>query len=336
MRFSKYFILLFIVSLFSFACSELQNDIVTPSKVSVHGANVMLKTAPSFHGKVLTNNNFDGCKTCHASNLKGGTAKVDCTTSNCHPGIPVHTANIMNPTSNQFHGKFIENDNWSMSKCTQCHGDNYNGGLVSPTCYSCHKNPGGPEACNTCHGDFSNVLLIAPPRSLSNAIATTDASVGAHTNHLRNTKVGATVACNECHVIPSSLNSAGHLDGIPKAEVKFGTLSNTGNVLGTYNSSTSTCSNTYCHGNFNFTKAGSTYPFAYTADKMSGNNFTPQWNKVDGTQAKCGSCHGLPPVGHMASELKACVTCHQGIVDSRGNIVDATKHINGKINVFGN
>jgi hypothetical protein len=57
---------------------------------------------------------------------------------------------------------------------------------------------------------------------------------------------------------------------------------------------------------------------------------------VDGTQATCGSCHNLPPIGHVEANITACSTCHQGIVDSDGNIIDTDKHINGEKNVFGN
>ena len=57
---------------------------------------------------------------------------------------------------------------------------------------------------------------------------------------------------------------------------------------------------------FRFQKATSQWSFAYTADKMEGENFQPTWNKVDGTQAACGTCHGLPPRGHMDADLKAC------------------------------
>ncbi len=69
---------------------------------------------------------------------------------------------------------------------------------------------------------------------------------------------------------------------------------------------------------------------------MVGNNFSAKWNQVDGSQAECGSCHGLPPTGHQASTLTACVNCHIGVVDNQGNIIDKTKHINGVKNVFGN
>jgi nitrate/TMAO reductase-like tetraheme cytochrome c subunit len=80
---------------------------------------------------------------------------------------------------------------------------------------------------------------------------------------------------------------------------------------------------------------------------MTGNNFNPIWNKVDGTQAECGSCHGqwewdesiqdsiltsIAPVGHRTDfEGLTCYNCHLLVVDQNDNIIDPTKHINGQI-----
>jgi hypothetical protein len=38
----------------------------------------------------------------------------------------------------------------------------------------------------------------------------------------------------------------------------------------------------------------------------------------------------------MPATIEFCGTCHTGIVDAEGNIIDTDKHINGEINVFGN
>lgn len=338
MRYTKFYLtIVLILSLIITSCSEIQDEITPPEKVSVHGIDFMKKSSENFHGKKLVNGSMESCKDCHSQNYSGGTAQVSCSSNNCHPGITVHTANIMNPNSAEFHGSFIAARAWNMSQCTQCHGSNYGGGLVSPTCNSCHKNPNGPEACNTCHGDFGNIQRIAPPRDLNRGISTTSPSVGAHTAHLYTPQIGAAVLCNECHKVPGGLYTTGHVnDGTPKAEVIFGSLSNKGSVTTSYDFSSNKCSNSYCHGNFKFAKANSSYPFAYTEDFMVGRNFSPDWKKVDGTQAACGTCHGLPPTGHMAAELRACATCHQGVVDAQGKIIDKTKHINGQINVFGN
>ncbi len=345
-----YFLFLLLTGLIAAGCSELRDDIVVPTKVGTHGPEVLLKSSASFHGKILMNNtagdNFYGCRQCHSSDLNGGTAKVSCASTDCHSSISIHAvavADVKNPASGNFHGKYIAKNNWNMKDCTKCHGANYAGGVSSPTCNNCHKNSGGPEACNTCHGDFANTNQVAPPKALNNATATTDPGVGAHTIHLTGLTAMNNVACSECHTVPTSLYAAGHLDNSQKAEVIFGNFTNSGVSKASYNFSNNTCANTYCHGNFEFSKANSNYPFIYTADKMTGTNYSPKWTKVDGTEGKCGTCHGLPPAGHQPAELKACSTCHPGIVKEvivnkvlTLEIADKSKHINGKINVFGN
>lgn len=323
-----------IASVAFFSCSDIQEEITPPSKVSIHGSDVMKKTSSEFHGRKLMDGKMESCKLCHASDYSGGTAQTSCRT--CHSSITVHTTDIMNFSSSKFHGKFIAGINWDMSKCTQCHGDTYAGGIVSPSCKTCHDQAAGPEACNTCHGDFTKPTSVAPPRALNYAVSTEDPGVGAHQLHLINVEIGSNVLCNECHHVPGGFKSAGHIDDSPKAEVIFGSFTSQGGANPVYNFSDNKCSNTYCHGNFKFAKANSEYPFIYTEEFMIGNNYSPKWNKVDGTEAKCGTCHGLPPTGHQEAELRSCATCHTGVVDERGNIIDNTKHINGQINVFGN
>lgn len=307
------------------------------SAINVHQAGILTPSSPEFHGKYPLTNGFTDCQQCHGEDFAGGSISPSCT--NCHAGISVHQDGIITPSSPDFHGKYIASSYWNLQNCSQCHGTNYAGGTQSPTCLTCHNQPSGPEACNTCHGVFNDPSKIAPPQDLSGNSLTTNKGVGAHEKHLYTNTNGMTVECATCHVVPQSLNSFGHLDGNLPAEVNLSGLA-ISNVASnaSYNSSNFTCANTYCHGNFEFNKADAlvNYQFAYTGDKMLGTNRSVVWNKVDGSEAVCGSCHGLPPVGHMASTLTACVNCHQGIVDNQGNIVDKTKHINGVKNVFGN
>lgn len=261
--------------------------------------------------------------------------------------ISLHKEGVNNPSSPNFHGKLVAQMNWDLKYCQQCHAVNYTGGTANVSCLECHKQPGGPEACNTCHGDFANPLQIAPPRDLSGGISETSRGVGAHTKHLGGQSIGSAVECSVCHTIPRGFSDAGHIDGSPSAEIIFtglavkGTASNNQPV---YNYNQISCSNTYCHGNFSFSKSESSYPFAYSQDAMIGNNSNPIWNVVDGTYLKCNSCHGKSetdpsPIGHINSSLtdlnnNPCANCHPGVVDYQGQIIDKEKHINGKINVF--
>lgn len=254
------------------------------------------------------------------------------------PELALHNDGIINPTSPNFHGKIISDANWDMKQCQQCHGSNYYGGTAEASCYDCHTQPGGPEACNTCHGTFADPLKSAPPRALDGSILTSSPGVGAHTAHLYENNLGKEILCATCHTLPSSFSSVSHLGTDNKSEIVFGELAIHSGVNPNYSFTNNTCSDTYCHGNFIFYRdsADATRRFAYTAATMKGSNVTVKWNQVDGTQAVCGSCHGLPPIGHMSSALTGCVNCHQGVVDNQGKIIDKTKHMNGIKNVFGN
>ena len=223
MNYKKYYLLITAILGFAlFSCSDVRNDITPPSKVTVHGSEVLVKASPSFHGRQLVDGSMESCKLCHASDLSGGTAGVGCNTTNCHPAINVHTAGFKTVGNPAFHGRYIANSNWNMAQCSQCHGSDYTGGVASPSCTKCHTESGGPEACNTCHGDFANASSAAPPQALDNATETTDPGVGAHQAHLNPNDLMTTIECNECHIVPSKFSSAGHIDNTPHAEVTFG------------------------------------------------------------------------------------------------------------------
>lgn len=333
MRYSKfYFTLIMVLGLIFFSCSDLQQDITLPSKVSVHGVNVYNPSSATYHGLSVKEKTLESCKQCHASNFSGGIAGVNCL--KCHEAVDVHKEGILDHDSEAFHGDYVGEKGWNLSICSQCHGKQYQGGVAAVACIKCHTNPGGPEACNTCHGNFNDPTKIAPPRDLEDGTETTESGVGAHSAHLYNVKFTSNVKCSDCHIVPVSYSAVGHIDNSEGAELTFGKISNYEIGSATYDNGTLKCSNTYCHGGFAFNKSNSQYQSFYTADKIEGNNLQPIWNKVDGTQAECGSCHGLPPKGHIESDLKSCATCHIGVVDKYGKIIDATKHMDGKINVF--
>ncbi|HKK43819.1 MAG TPA: CxxxxCH/CxxCH domain-containing protein [Bacteroidales bacterium] len=262
----------------------------------------------------------------------GGCSDVRKDISTTAPVVSAHKVGNLNVNSPDFHGNVVRLNNWSMKECQQCHSADYSGGNTGASCFKCHTSAEGPEACNTCHGDFKDASKIAPPRDTKGNTANTADGVGAHQNHLYTNTLGKKVECSDCHVVPASLGATGHIDSPLPAEVNFSGLADTNIATNaTFDPATLTCSNVYCHGNFEFKKADAdpTNQFAYTSDKMVGNNFSPVWNKVDGTQAKCGTCHGLPPTGHIQTPITACYLCHQGVVDEMGNIIDKDKHING-------
>ncbi len=252
--------------------------------------------------------------------------------------VEVHKDGFLNPNSTNFHGDYIKNHNWNLKECQQCHASDYSGGLTKSSCNTCHTNPGGPEACNTCHGNFADPTRIAPPKDISGNTATTNKSVGAHEKHLYANSLSV-VQCQDCHTVPASVFAAGHLDSNLPAEVNMNNVA-VANIASNamYDFNSATCGNTYCHGNFEFTRATAAPQdtFIFVSDKMVGNNNTVSWTQVDGTQAQCGSCHGssesIAPVGHLPVPINACFNCHGDVVDAEGNIIDKTKHANGIIN----
>ncbi|MFA6599115.1 MAG: CxxxxCH/CxxCH domain-containing protein [Ignavibacteriaceae bacterium] len=312
------------------------------STIDVHKSGIIDPSSPNFHGKYPLKNGFTDCKTCHGDNFAGGNNSVACTT--CHSTITVHKDGIVTPSSPNFHGNFLKANGWNINACASCHSSNFSGGTQSPSCKTsgCHTSAQGPAACNTCHGDFNNPSQIAPPKDLDGNTVSTSPGVGAHTKHLAAFANGGSLACSECHTVPSDVNSAGHLGSDGKAEINFGTFSN---KLGgsSYDFTTNKCANTYCHGNFEFKKSdasSSTAQLQYTSDKMVGNNRSPVWTNSSGSETKCSSCHGIDdahpsPIGHIPYTIDQCVWCHSGVVDASGTILDPTKHINGKVNAFG-
>ncbi|HUI29303.1 MAG TPA: CxxxxCH/CxxCH domain-containing protein [Candidatus Acidoferrales bacterium] len=240
--------------------------------------------------------------------------------------------------SANFHGTYIRNNNYDMTTCTSCHGSDLNGGIAKRSCYDCHGGTNGTLACNTCHG---SALNAAPPKDLSGDSVTTNPTVGAHQSHVATNNFFANVSCSSCHLVPETAGPGLHPFGT-KVSVLFSGVSLTQtNLPGSryydstmatvkpvpiFNFQTLQCSNTYCHGNF-----------------KNGNNFSPKWTAVDGSQDSCGSCHGLPPHGaingivpvYQSESAQNCFLCHEPMMGQTG-IQDKSLHVNGKLELYGN
>jgi len=169
-----------------------------------------------------------------------------------------------------------------------------------------------PECCLRCHGSDANA---APPGDTNGRTDPALATVGAHQSHLAASDWHASLTCSECHLVPACLMDPGHVDSSPPAELTWGDLALAGGASPAYASST--CTGVYCHG----------------ASLMAGGSLTsPVWNVVDGTQAGCGTCHGIPPGPPHASDT-ACSTCHGDVMGTDGVFVNASLHVNGTIEV---
>lgn len=183
--------------------------------------------------------------------------------------------------------------------------------------------PGNFTTCTECHGgaeapddtlSASDDVLASPPTDLSGESFTSSRGVGAHRNHVVESEFRVHMECSECHVRPDAVDSDGHVDGDLVAEVVFGELARTDEAEPVWNTDGLVCSGTYCHG----------------ATHAGGAMTTPQWNVVDGSQAFCGSCHGIPP----HDDFGPCNICHGNVVSADTLITDfgKTLHINGEIN----
>jgi len=271
----------------------------------------------------------------------------------------VHPQGFENPQSENFHGTALKGANWNWTSCQECHGEApmFTGGKSRVSCASagCHVDREGKTksvaTCNTCHGDFraaaTDFYSFAPPRDLNKNTQTTARGVGAHQVHLRGNVFTVGIECNECHKVPSAVFEENHLEPSGANKVRFGTLSSTQTRLvdmdanpPRYNPDAvgPTCENTYCHGNFS-----------------GGNNFTPVWTIVDGSQARCGTCHGNPETGNPLPTTTQeggphvpgifdCQICHWVDVDKPiarrledGTFVIEIKelHMNGAIHITG-
>jgi predicted CxxxxCH...CXXCH cytochrome family protein len=213
----------------------------------------------------------------------------------------IHPAGILDPASDDFHGKELARIGYRLDTCAGCHGADFKGGAAGADCTTCHTDPGGPSSCTTCHG--------APPMS------------GAHVAHVTSPTLGRRQDCAQCHQVPEVYTAAGHVitatgevDG-PPAEVIFGALAQATVAAAdrkgppTFDPASATCSNVHCHGDT-------------LGDDSLARTPRPMWNGGP-TQAECGSCHGAPPGNHPPGAQ--CGSCHVGDL--------AAAHVNGVVDL---
>jgi predicted CxxxxCH...CXXCH cytochrome family protein len=280
------------------------------------------------------------CVACHVvpANHSGFTlppspTRADCTT--CHDMsqhtsgqiLAGHAADWSDPTKPGFHAYSA---NQGLGACTPCHGATLAGGIARG-CGACHDSmPGHPlppgvttwkKDCTMCHGGTAN-LTGAPPKATWGH-QDDFMRIGAHSAHVAPSPISSGFACNVCHVTPADALSPGHIDN-PIATVTFGGIASQGLLRPTWDAGTATCSTTYCHG----------------ASLVGGTNRTPNWTKVDGTQAACGTCHGIPPAGVYGHNFPLyghdkCTWCHYDVANADGTaITNPAAHINGVVDVI--
>jgi len=254
-------------------------------------------------------------------------AKATCQASYCHGPSP----------SDQ-----RDSPKWNVEKqlaCTSCHG------LPPPlphpqseTCSACHGgvvasdnrtiiepslhvngevNLDVTSSCTSCHG---SVNTEAPPVDAEGNTETTAPGVGAHQTHVRGTERSRAVPCAECHVVPKSVLATGHVDSARPAELAFSGVALTNGAKPRYENGT--CLDTSCHG----AVSPEFYP-------MGGSHTTPSWTRVDGTEAACGSCHGLPPPPPHPQIVPGypCHSCHGDLADDDLTFTHPELHVDGVV-----
>ncbi|MEZ4363723.1 MAG: CxxxxCH/CxxCH domain-containing protein [Kofleriaceae bacterium] len=258
-----------------------------------------------------------------------------CTNTYCHGGggSPLKGGNANVPKWTKVDG--------TQATCESCHGhpppaphpQNSNCGSCHPTMVAGGDNrtialPAkhldgsvdiiGDQACDTCHGSGG---ISAPPKDTTGGTNTNLRTVGAHRSHLNSPSTWhADVTCDQCHRVPTSTSSIGHIDTPLPAELTFGNLAGQG---ATWNGTT--CSNTYCHGATLKSGTGS----------AGGTATRPVWTIVDGSQSQCSSCHGAPPPAPHPVDTD-CGKCHSTMTAGGGLVItDPTRHIDGNVDVNG-
>lgn len=189
--------------------------------------------------------------------------------------LRIHPPGILDPASEDFHGKELARNGWDLALCQRCHGQDFAGGSAGVTCLTCHTR--GPGDCATCHGPGGS-----------------EAPGGNHAPHL-----AAAVDCSECHVVPASWDAPGHILGDPPpAEVAFGARANLtppgADRKGPPTWDGEACSNVYCHGDVT--------PYGGSATR-------PRWDEP-APAFTCDRCHGAPPPPPRHPPRLDCVTCH--------------------------
>jgi len=211
------------------------------------------------------------------------------------------------------HPGYLAANNYPLSDCQECHGEDFNGGTTGISCIGCHNQNGVPEGCNDCHGNPTgnplDPVMQAPPFDLSGNSSTDSIGVGAHTSHLAGVQFSDGIPCSSCHTVPAAENFLWHLGAAP-AEVNFSGLASWLDHHPVWNHSDEECSNTYCHG-----------------------NAEPEWTNVSANEAECGSCHSIPPgPPHYIATIDDCHQCHGGVINDAGDIINKVLHINGAVN----
>ena len=299
------------------------------------------------HGKDLTggtsgkscmrchDDSTSSCTVCHGQPPATGAhqrhvPKYDCTACHVKPTGWTQVGHIFAADGTRLpHAPTTVSFDGTRCSGTYCHGDAtpaWNGGAAEATCGSCHRIPPSTHAldrCGDCHGRVANnqKMIIDDALHADGKISLGDdkgtcqschpSPGGAHASHTQALhSLRGPLGCTECHLVPSSVTSPGHIDH-PTPQVfpaGSGPLAFTGGAVPVWDGMT--CSGTYCHG-----------------------NATPTWVPGNGA-ASCGACHAIPPstAAHAGiTSLAQCAACHPTTMNASGAIIEGGTHLDGTV-----
>lgn len=168
-------------------------------------------------------------------------------------------------------------------------------------------------ACDSCHGAEGEA---APPNDTRGNSEYSARGVGAHRPHFEGSDWHAPIGCEQCHPVPPSVYSSGHLDNSVPADIAWGDVASDGDSTSPiYDVEELSCGDVYCHG------AGNTFG-------ESGSD--PIWTAEPIESADCQMCHGNPPPPRHP-QRSDCATCHGQVVDEEGVFIAPELHINRQV-----
>lgn len=298
--------------------------------------------APSSYASPVWGGTALDCASCHkdfsalaenSQDLSLGSHKrhtvdteYDC--SLCHAGFtansvsyPAHADGIINVS---FTGKAAQGPVTYYSQQINLPGDGY-GTCSTSVCHGRATRNWGISTttplCAKCHGSAASSapgVESVPGGFRDTSGSTGSAFSGTHFSHIIKGTNSDPMTCDECHVEPAAIDSAGHMSGLP-AGLTWGALTR-GAIRDPLNPShtpvysgapSRTCSSTYCHS-------------------QGGLKPSPTWGDL-GYDLNCGNCHGNPPAYPHPSgdEGKNCIGCHYHVASSNTAFKDSYLLIEG-------
>lgn len=196
------------------------------------------------------------------------------------------------------------------TRCDACHGEVIarDRSFTAPELHVDGTVQVRDSICSGCHGSDDDP---APPLDLAGNDSSSERGVGAHQRHLAGGDSSRALSCGECHVVPDTVDDAGHLDGDDVAEVALIGVARAHGGTPSWSPSTLTCSDSWCHG------------------PRVEENTSPQWTAQQ--SLGCDGCHGAPPaVPHP--QIATCGDCHGSVVaGDHVTIIDRALHVDGVV-----